>query len=46
MVGKTISHDTIPEVFEPVSPYKLTRTVFKLGLRFFFGGENDNKKLH
>ncbi len=29
MVGKTISHDKIPAVFEPVSPYLLTRTLFE-----------------
>ncbi len=31
MVGKTISHDKIPAVFEPVSPYLLTRTLFEPG---------------
>ncbi len=30
MVGKTISHDKISAVFEPVSPYLLTRTLFEL----------------
>ena len=31
MVGTTIRHYKVPAVFEPVSPYLLTRTLFKLG---------------